>query len=141
MPGDRDDLRRYLESLRSVLDEATSGMIPLVPPDMQSAYVDAWKEVQPAFAELLNVLEAPSVEPRLAAVGLTGKQLALKVKGYFRALDDWRQHGGGLGVRWKKLLDWADTILDSLLPVIPGGEVIKEYKECLRNEADGPAST
>jgi hypothetical protein len=131
---DREQLIGFLTTLRTVINEVLERPPGFLDPEMRTLFLDAWLEVRGAFDVAVGYLQDDELDEGLARVGLTSLQLSLKLGGFRRALQHWfnRRTRGAL----RRLLAWADTILDSLAAVMPPAEVIREYKECLKNEAD-----
>jgi hypothetical protein len=100
--------------------------------DVRSFITNAWSSlkstVQTSFQTLRSSLRGIANDI-LERIGLTGHQLALKLKG----LNDAWQAFNELGtVRLlKKLLEWINAILGSLIAALPGGEALKEFKEAI----------
>ncbi len=99
---------------------------------MLQLFRNAWPEIEAAFLSVTAQLDDANIDERLVDVGLTGSQLTLKTSGYQRALERWLRKPARGALR--RLLEWADTILDSLVSVLPAVEVVREYKECIMNE-------
>lgn len=115
----------------------------LLPQHLHRAVLDVWPVIQRRFAELrAALLEAPdSVDEQLAAAGLTGVQLEMKLGAHRTASNrarEARPHQPPIGFRkiFKSLLGWINVWLGSLVAALGGGEAIKEFKEFLEQGVD-----
>lgn len=132
MIEDRQRLISSLGTLRDVIDDVLERQRGFIDPRMLTLFRKAWPEVQIAFTSVLARLENAELDDPLARAGLTRSQLAVKVGGFERAFQLWIGRKARRSLR--RLLEWADTILGSLAAVIQAVEIIREYKDCLRNE-------
>jgi len=131
---DRRILIVFLGGLRIVIIDVVNERTRLIRPPMLLLFQNAWPDIDRAFTLVATQLENDALDASLTGAGLTGTQLALKMGGYGRALERWLRKKGRRTLRG--FLSWADTILDSLVSVLPAAEIIREYKECLVNEAE-----
>jgi hypothetical protein len=123
--------------------------------DLQAAY-DELRERQ-VFDQVRAALDDPNLdEPpdrplpgdeasptpsmsRLERFGLTGANLRLKLNGWYRALDRLRDSAAPSLRTWKKIFNWANTILGSLTAVIGAAEALKELKVAAENSYEDAA--
>ena len=92
-----------------------------IPTELRELIGNTWPAIKIKIEETKYPLSMVEVDD-LAAVGLTGDSLKLKLKGFEIALNS-KEHGS--------ILRWTNIILGSLSKVIPIVEPIKEYKEVL----------
>lgn len=131
---ERQDLNGFLQHLHATLATAVRERADWFG-NLWVIFVEAWEDpvLQEDFEQLQQqVIEVP--EAALARVGLTGIQLNLKLQTYFMAAEFF--HETGLRRWFGYLLRRADSILESLLKAVPGGEVFKEYKEAVEDATE-----
>jgi hypothetical protein len=134
MPDGRT-LQQFLTEVEEVFAKVLEDRENLLPADLHDAFLEAWPEVRSRISRTRHDLTTiASVEERLPEAGLTGKQLDLKLAGFGRALESLRRKWGRKLL--KPVLKWANILLGSLAAVLPGAELIKEYKESLENAAE-----
>jgi hypothetical protein len=139
-----DQLAGFLSELMGVLDEAVA-VDGLFKGDLGREIRAAWVSVKVGLGGASSRL-ADSDEDDLAAVGLTGDQLALKMRAWELHRDEWRfQHAA-----WRenptdassldrlkrvtsRLLGLASSILGSLQSIgaLPGVEALRELVDTL----------
>lgn len=121
-----------LVRLRIILDDIVNGPSPSVSPDLQQRFREAWPQIRTTFGDVDRALagrEKPT-DADLNRVALAGPSLQLKVSGFRRAFNRLIRGGAAVFKRNARyLLAWSNTILGSLTDVLPGAEVIKEFKE------------
>lgn len=138
MEKDRADIAKFLAFVQSLLDEVVNHRPDIIPRgELYNFFEMAWPPVLAAITDAIKQLTSEGLDEPLERVGLTGASLRLKLAGVANAHLRWRQGGKRPGRALRKLLDWIDTLLDSLASVVLAVEIVKEYKDCLRNEADG----
>lgn len=127
--ADRQELRTFLFELEQVaLAEIVIVRLPtLIPEETVNDLLESWQEVRPLFEEIRQQLSDagdidPEVDYRLAAAGLSGTSLKVRLGGFRRALG--RLVGGFSARRLRRVLDWANRILGSLTSVVPGIEPV-----------------
>lgn len=108
---------------------------------LHPALTEVWPAIRQRFEELRReLLHAPdSIDQRLAAAGLTGFELEMKLGAHRTASDRARnasppQPGSpptGFRKIFKSLLGWINVWLGSLVTAFGSGEAIKEFKEFL----------
>lgn len=137
MPSDRERLQSFLHEVHTLLKDVVLTRDSYFREPMRPLFRAAWAEVEPVFNTLDFELrhESPDaqIEGKLEAAGLTGAQLDLKLAGFERALENWRTNGHTPALLGK-VLNWINTLLKSLISVLPGGEALKEFKESIENE-------
>jgi hypothetical protein len=140
---DRQRLEEFAESVYQLLGEVVREQPQWLPPELRDDYVRAWQDAEADLGRLRQALlpearrsaaEAPppdqgSLDAALAASGLVGSQLRLKLRGYYRALDRFR--AALAPRRLRRVLRWGDVILGSLAGVVGGAEALKELKEAV----------
>lgn len=129
---EREYLTRFLDEVEHLMAEIVEQRERFFRAELRELIQRAWDEVRPRFGKLRDALSSGVFDDRLDEVGLRGAQLELKMRGFGLALEEFRR-SGRLGLL-KKLLDWINTILKSLVAAIPGGEPIVELKEILEKE-------
>lgn len=118
----------------------------LIPQHLHPGALDVWPVIRQRFAELrVTLLDAPdSIDEALAAAGLTGAQLEMKLRAHRTASNRAREAQPPqpptppIGFRkiFKSLLGWINVWLGSLVTAVGGGEAIKEFKEFLEQGVD-----
>jgi hypothetical protein len=140
MPDDVQRLREFLTAVETLLDNLVNHRTDVVSADLRPAFQSAWPEAKNAFMKARAALESPDILESLNAVGLTGKQLDLKLAGVAAAKEQWENAeaspdaGPKPSRLLRKFLDWVDTVLGSLSVAVPWVELIAEYKDCVRND-------
>jgi hypothetical protein len=126
--ADRQALVEVLRELRRILSRlvATSGYLPEA---LQPRYAAAWAAIESrgTIDHAIVALGAPAVDDLLAAHGLVGPERVAKTASVHEASRRYWQHPGLKAL--KALLSYLDSILGSLVPVIPWLEPVKEFKE------------
>ena len=126
--NDKGSLIGVLKKTRTIFDETLKKELKGLP--LEKQFNDAHSEIENSIRKAINDLENES-DQNLISVGLSGKQLQLKLSGFNNAYTIWQAK------RTNKillsLLKWLNIILGSLAAIIPIIEPIKEYKECLEN--------
>ena len=134
-PPAADGLSASLDELKAVLGDIVADPARYrIRQELHAPLRDAWSAVQEAFDDAAQFLaEVP--EHDLAAVGLAGSELELKLAGFGLALGD-LQAARGFGMRGivkalKKFLAWADVCLDSLAKLVNQADRIAEVKDAI----------
>jgi len=140
------DLAAALELAEADLGRVLEFRAVLLPQHVHPLVLDVWPAIRHRFADLrAALLAAPdSIDERLAAAGLTGAQLDMKLGAYRIASDRARlarppaapQPPVGFRKIFKSLLGWLNVWLGSLIAAFGGGEAIKEFKEFLEQGVD-----
>jgi len=130
--SDRTALIDFMVAVRDILQQVVEWRGLLFAKELRQPIADAWLEVQSAFDDVdvrLRSVEGDEIvsDDELAKIGLTGKQLELKLKGFNSTWGRFKQWGTVKAL--KKLLDWIDIILGSLASIIPGADAIEEFKD------------
>lgn len=126
--SDRNDLYRFVDHVHSILNQVVDWRELLFREELRQPIADAWDELQPAFDEVKQGVEGEDLsDDDLRRVGLMGKQLELKLKGFHSAWDKFKSWGSVKIL--KTVLDWIDIILGSLASLIPGADAIAEFKD------------
>ena len=132
---DRNQLIDFLNRIRDLFDEIVRARVILFRQDLRDPLENVWTtSVRQTIEAVQLELRRPdqSLADALGNAGLSGQELAFKIKGFQMAFDRfWRR--GTLNLL-KKLLKWINTILKSLIAAIPGAEAINEFKESIENE-------
>jgi len=130
--SDRSDLADFMVSVKDILQQVVEWRGLLFREELRQPIADAWLEVQSAFDDVSSRLigDDEISEDAISRIGLTGKQLELKLKGFNGAWDRFKQWGTVKLL--KKLLDWIDIIVGSLASIIPGADAIEEFKDSAR---------
>jgi hypothetical protein len=131
------DLKSFLHESVNLLDQIVTEWSDLLFHDeYREPLRAAWAELKPNAEqdiERFNPRKSDTAE-HLARAGLTGAQLDLKLKGFSAALNKFRVVGT---VKWlKKVLEWINKILKSLIGVIPGADAIDEIKGVIEELLD-----
>lgn len=136
------DWEEYVRTIAEFLDETTKLFEQIVgwrevlfDEDIRDDIEAAWNEIKSrdVIAKVLQGFDQLDQWKR-AEAGLAGRNLDLKLNAFGRALRRFRKQGT---VRWlRPVLKWLNTILGTLASLIPGGEVLKEYKESIEHGLD-----
>lgn len=134
--ADRQDLALWLTELRSLLADLAEQAERLVDSQQAEEFRDAWSSIEEERPIELAIerLKSPEIEPQLAAVGLVGPALRLKLSGFRRASR--RLVAGLTWTRLKPVLKWANVTLGSLTSVLAGIDPVKELKEAWEAAAE-----
>ena len=126
---DINDLEEFLKEIEKLFDNIVRHWNHvLFREEDRDPISDAWDELKPTFGSLRNQVGYKTAED-FEIVGLAGQQLKLKLKGL---QDSWRRFFKSGTVRLlKELLDWINSILESLGKIIPGVDAVKEFKDAL----------
>ncbi len=129
---ERGSLVRFLDDVYKLL-ELVAKVEPnrYIVPELREEMAKAWQEVQGRFSQVRSAILGGSHDQELERVGLTGAQLALKLKGAGSAIRRFFATPTLLGLRLA--LDWINTLLGSLTEAIGIAEPIKELKEAIHN--------
>ena len=134
---DRAALADFMVGVRDILQQVVEWRELLFRKELRQPIADAWLEVELAFLDVRRGLVESDEEGHeivsegaLAKIGLTGKQLELKLKGFSSAWERFKEWGTVKVL--KKLLDWIDIILGSLASIIPGADAIEEFKDSVK---------
>ena len=131
--SDRTDLADFMVSVKDILQQVVEWRDLLFREELREPIADAWQAMHSAFDDVrLGLVEGDEVvsEQALERIGLTGKQLDLKLIGFNGAWDKFKQWGTVKLL--KRLLDWIDIILGSLASLIPGADAIEEFKDAAK---------
>jgi hypothetical protein len=126
---DINDLEEFLREIEKLFDNIVRHWNQvLFREEDREPIADAWDELRPTFGSLGDQVGYKTAED-FEIVGLAGQQLKLKLKGL---QDSWRRFFTSGTVRLlKELLDWINSILESLGKIIPGVDAVKEFKDAL----------
>jgi hypothetical protein len=91
---------------------------------------EAWKEVQPHFNDLLHAVHTAD-QQRLLAHGLGGFQLHFKLATVRELFQIYTRAGSRRALR--RLLEAADTLLDSIVGATTVGSAVVEIKDTIKN--------
>ncbi|MBI2871138.1 MAG: hypothetical protein HYY14_05440 [Candidatus Omnitrophica bacterium] len=129
--GDREDLADAVEELGAVLKNVVFDRPHLVLADVLGELREAWERASAAVRSVVTSLRAGGLdlEEKLATAGLLGSSLRAKLRGFKAALARWR--AGATTGTLLRVLGWGNVFLGSLASVLPGAEVLKEYKEAV----------
>lgn len=138
--SDRTDLADFIVGTKDILQQVVDWRGLLFREELRQPIVDAWQELGLAFEDVMKgLVEGEGNElvsdDQLRSLGLTGKQLELKLTGFNDAWNRFRQWGSVKLL--KKLLDWIDIILGSLASIIPGADAIEEFKDSAKQGIEG----
>jgi len=127
--SDRNDLYQFVDDVHVILKQVVDWRELLFREELRQPIVDAWDELQSAFDDVKQRVESENLtsDEHLQQVGLMGKQLELKLKGFSGAWDKFKSWGSVKIL--KTVLDWIDIILGSLASLIPGADAIEEFKD------------
>lgn len=138
-------LNQALELVESDLGLVLEYRALLLPQHLHRSVLNVWPEIQQRLVELrAALLEAPdAIDEQLAAAGLTGVQLEMKLDAHSMASNRARETRppqpplppAGFRKIFKSLLGWINVWLGSLVAAF-GGEAIKEFKEFLEQAMD-----
>jgi hypothetical protein len=119
--------------MRQLFDDVVTWRGVLFRADYRDHVKDAWEDIKRNV--LPNLMEAPADAP-LKDVGLEAGsvQLEMKLAGFNDALAAFRL--GGTVALFRPVLKWINTILGSLGRVLPGADIIKEFKESVEHGLD-----
>lgn len=134
MPTDQEELHSFIERVRTILSEIVGAQNHLLRKEMRPLFTAAWAEVEPLIPNVQTQVKLLS-DDRLTQLGLSGAQLRLKLQG-FRLADTALTSGGWRSRLVKKVLDWINILLGSILAGVPGAEPLKELKESIEAEID-----
>ena len=143
--------QRLAEALRWV--EGDMGLVLeyrefLIPLPLQDDVMEVWPIIRDRIAMLVDAMESADadIDGPLEAVGLTGRQLEMKLEAHRmargRAQAAAEQLAGasrpsrGFRRIFRSLLGWINVWLGSFAQAVPGGDVVKEYKEYLEQGMD-----
>ncbi|MEO6322469.1 MAG: hypothetical protein ABIR56_17440 [Polaromonas sp.] len=139
-------LDRALELTESDIGLVLEYRALLLPQHLHPEVLEVWPVIRQRIGELRAILlNAPdSIDEQLAAAGLTGVQLEMKLRAHRTASDRARearppqapQPPIGFRKIFKSLLGWINVWLGSLVAAVGGGEAIKEFKEFLEQGVD-----
>jgi hypothetical protein len=139
--ADLKGLIDFLQKTRTVLRATVDAREVLFRETMRNLFRDAHNEIDQLIESIVSDLDSDldASNPRtnfkaLDEAGLTGTQLTLKLTGFGRAFDRFKQRGTLTLLH--KVLSWINKILGSLTSAIPGSEAIKEFKEAVEEELD-----
>ena len=132
---DRDTLFEFLNGVRTILQEIVNAKVILFRESLRDPLENAWdtsvrNTIEMVQYQLRN--PPPGLNEALGDSGLSGSELTFKIQGFRMAFDRFWQRGTVNLL--KKLLNWINTILKSLIAAIPGAEAINEFKEAIENE-------
>lgn len=145
-------LEDFLDSLESLLRQLVRGQpFHVMPVQLDHLIELSWNEIQGSFDKVRAWLTDSTKRRRATAhralekVGLTGVQLAMKLLGFFSAIDRLAKHTAmkvNQFVRHvRECLRWANIVLGSLAAVCIAAEPIKEFKEVLEAAIDYTGAT
>jgi hypothetical protein len=134
MPTDQERLQTFIDRVRVILSELVGAQNDLLRPVMRPLFTDAWAEVVETVPRVRAAVGSLS-DDQLRTLGLSGAQLTLKLEG-FRLADQALTLGGWTDDIVKKVLDWINILLGSILAGVPGAEPLKELKESLEKELE-----
>lgn len=132
MPSNQEDLQKFLDSVQEIISELIGKQNHLIRVEMRLPFKEAWSEVRQDLPQLRSGI-AGLTDAQTRTLGLSGKQLALKLKGFELAEAALRPSGWAEGPV-KKVLKWINILLGSILAGLPGAEPLKELKESLEAE-------
>lgn len=130
---DLEQLRLFVLDVVDVCSETIYQHPGWLRPELVDHFYAAWQEVLHQI-QRLNVdyellLGDETLDERLAAVGLSGAQLQLKLATYYLYRREHRERPNRR--RLSRLLRTADVILGSLVKVVAAVEPLKEFKETI----------
>ncbi len=131
--ADRDRVLAFVTDVYGMLDMLVERRQEYFPAAFGDLIRDAWQEVAEQRGRVRDAVGSIS-DKQLASVGLTGRQLDLKLA----IFDDWKKRfleSGGKRFL-KKLLDWIDKILASISIVQPLVHALIEFKQSLESLLD-----
>lgn len=135
---DRELLVGFVRNLRALLRSFVVRRPALIPEDSALLLRSAWEELENEnrFESLENHIRDGEYDGGLIEHGLYGRQLAMKVGVYDSTAEVVRERDGkfiGLFKKkrwiWKAAFKAADVALASAADAIPGGAVVREFKE------------
>jgi hypothetical protein len=138
--NDIDRLSDFLQDVEAVLFAIIADGISMLPLHLQEPARNAWPEVKSRLSELRDEIKREhGLPPRLELAGLTGANLDFKLQGFRYA----RKRHSELPVpAWlKRMLRWMNILLGSLATVMPGAELVKEYKDAIEAGIDQAESS
>lgn len=124
------ELSGFLNEVEGLLDNITGAWSQLLfEDDDRQPLLDAWNDLR--FNRLPTIRDqlASASENSLRDAGLSGPQLTAKLNWLNNAW--WAFRLRGTVPLLKKVLEWIDLILGSLVAVIPAAEPLKELKEAI----------
>jgi len=135
LPTEQDRLSEFLQQVERLLFSIVADGIGVLPPHLQEPARNAWHDVQSRLSDLQEQLKLDEgLRPRLAVAGLTGANLDFKLRGFDHAR---RRYSATPVPRWlKPVLKWINILLGSLATVMPGAELVKEYKDAIEQGID-----
>lgn len=147
LQADIGHLSEFLGDLRHVLEPIpTNDHFRAADPDLSKDLETSWQAFDKATDDLINELLSIRNENdpraiRLQEAGLRDAMLAMKTRAMNRARPA-RRPEKTTKPPWllRKFLRWANVLLGSLASVLPGAELLKEYKEAVEigiDEAEG----
>jgi len=134
MASDQERLQTFIDRVEAILGEIITERNALIRPEMRPLFTAAWAEVRDQVPRVRAAVGSLS-DDQLRTLGLSGAQLNLKLEGFRRA-DEALEFGLG---GWtddivKKVLEWINILLGSILGGVPIAEALKELKESLEAE-------
>jgi hypothetical protein len=135
--GDRETLKRFLKSLRALLERLAQDPKELFRPELRRLVAVAWAELdaEGRFEEAEHRIDSGEYEQGLIDHGLRGAQLELKVATYEQSLqemeaDEERLFFSRAHMRKSvpKVLKTANVPLDSAAAFLPPLAAVPEFK-------------
>lgn len=138
----RRELQAILGQLHGLMSKAMAHPHPKdwCPADLILSLEAAYEDIGRAFGEVQAELNSGKYDDDLVKVGLAGKQMEPKKRGFWQALKKFfnpTKKGelpflGALGFATR----WSGIMVGSLAKIIPGAEVIKECIEVIHAARD-----
>lgn len=133
----RELLVEFLDFTRRLFDTLVSDREQYFQREFGNLLPVVWEELRPLFRQVQDAVRALSDE-QLQSAGLYGRQLAFKLTGFRSAWNSFFNLGGVN--RLIKVLKWINTLLKSLVSLLPIGEPLVEFKEVMETEIEHPES-
>jgi hypothetical protein len=133
---DRELLLGFLEQARVDLLFVFDAAQPFLHPSVAERLWPAWEalEARNEFGALRDAIESRDYDRQLDRAGLSGPELDFKLAGVDAASSAARERRSPRLLR--RLLNWLELILDSLLSATGIGEGIKELKEGVKSDLE-----
>ena len=144
-PEDRKRLVAFLWRLRDLLGFLVLARRDLISPPIARLLEEAWEELERErrLEQVVYQVEAGEWDRELINHGLYGAQLALKLGIFDRAGEEVSREEKRRFQRSKRrrgIFKWAlkagNVVLGSLADAVPGGAVIREFKEAAETALD-----
>ena len=136
MNGDKDQLIGFFDALDVSLYTIISDHHDLFDEDMHKLYIDVFPDIQEKIHDIKDFIgdKWEDINEELDDLGLTGDHLKYKIRGFYKSKEQWGFRR--IARLILRVLKWADIILGSICNIVPGGEIVKEFKEAVEESIE-----